>query len=536
MLKKILLSILVFLVIFVSFAPYFEAVAAPNPPPPTPVSSIQATAGVVGSQSDSNTNWYDQDFWNWYQKVYNPNNASEIFGERYTAAQVQWVIFGTFSQILHVAGPKATAAFVCITGSDIGNCVEAIGEAVKSFNLKSDSNTSPSKTALSFFDSQPLSGIGYVRQKLNNFHLIPEVNAQGTGFDAASPIQKLWVAFRNLTFGLMVIVVLIMAFMIMFRIKISPQVVITVQSALPKIAGALILITFSYAIAGFMIDIMYLVMGILASFLSSSSISTLSATDIFKTLNEGNIFQLTLGYLFYFLVGIMSAFAGLGGTNVLGNATGLIGGGILGIVLVIVAFVVLFFAFFKILWLLLKTYVNILLQIVLGPIQILLGTVTPFGGFGAWLKGLAGNLAVYPVVSFMYVLSYFFLAQGFSSMFPAGSMLFFPFPFGLVSGTLPTSTTWAPPMTIGSGSIGFLWLGASLVILTLIPKTAEIIQGVISGKPFAFGTGIGEAFGPVKVAGTYGAAEGMNYAQRTSPTGTIPAWVQTGRKILGIKS
>ena len=502
--KKIVLSFLASLVLLFSFAPFFKANAAPNPPPPTPIPKIEATVNA-GPASDSSTNWYDQGFWNWHAKVYDPSNSSEIFGERYTAAQVQWVIFGVFSQIINLPGPATTVAIVCITTNGILGCGTEVQNAVKSLT---SAQVGPSKTAMAFFDSQPLSGIGYVRQKINNFHLIPEANAQGTGFTAANPIQSLWVAFRNLTFGLMVIVVLIMAFMIMFRVKISPQVVITVQSALPKIAGALVLITFSYAIAGFMIDIMYLVMGILASFLSSSSISTLSATEIFNTLNNGNILWLSLKYCVYFWFGMIEAFltasgGGAGGTvaRVISGEAALLGS-FLGVIIMIIAAFLLLWYTVKIFWLLLKTYVTLLLQIALGPIQILLGTITPFGGFGAWLKSLAGSLAVYPVVGFMFALSYFFLAQAYRTVMPGDLLPFLgDFPFGININVLGDTSSWSPPLTGGADFVGILWLGVSLVVITLIPRTAEIIQGAISGKPFAFGTAIGEAFGPVMIAG-----------------------------------
>jgi hypothetical protein len=57
-----------------------------------------------------------------------------------------------------------------------------------------------------------------------------------------------------------------------------------------------------------------------------------------------------------------------------------------------------------------------------------------------------------------------------------------------------------PPL-LGSGSaqgIGLLFIGVSFVLFTMIPKATEIIQGFISGKPFAYGSAVGEAFGPVK--------------------------------------
>ena len=470
LLKKVTLSFLSALVLLFSFAPYFEAYA----------------------QDSNSTAWYDQNFWDWHGKVYDYENPSEIFGERYTAAQVQWVLFSVGSQIIHAGGSDVTKAAVCISKTNIGDCGDEIKNAL---NPLSDAQNGPTKTVLSFFDSQPLSGIGYVRQKINNFHLIPEANAQGTGFTAASPIQTLWVAFRNLTFGLMVIVVLIMAFMIMFRVKISPQAVITVQSALPKIAGALILITFSYAIAGFMIDIMYLVMGILATFLTSSGISTLKATEIFSTLNNGSVLVLSMKYCAYFWFAMMEAVSSAGGGGTVGILLGATVGNVLGFLIAVIAFFLLLWYTIKIFWLLIKTYVGVLLQIALSPIQILLGTITPFGGFGAWLKGLAGSLAVYPVVGFMFVLSYYFLAQAYKINSPASLIPFLDFPFGININLLADSSNWSPPLTGGTEWLGILWLGVSLAVITLIPRTAEIIQGAISGKPFAYGTAIGEALG-----------------------------------------
>ncbi|HET7098627.1 MAG TPA: hypothetical protein VFI61_00095 [Patescibacteria group bacterium] len=539
LLKKLSLSFLSFLILFGALLPNFlVASAAPNPPPPTPGVGAEGSAGGVSP-------WYNQNFWDWHTKVYSDQNQSEIFGERYTAAQVQWVVYGIGALIVNAGGPDATAALVCIHDTGILTCGDKIKKFVDSINPLTDSSTT-NKTALSFFDSQPISGIGYIHQKINNFHLIPEAHAQGVGFDAVNPIQKLWVAFRNLTFGLMVIVVLIMAFMIMFRVKVSPQAVITVQSALPKVALGLILITFSYAIAGLMIDLMYLVMGLLASFISSagSGISTLNAIDVFKGLNNENILSLSILYFFYYICGIFSIFAG----HMTGVTTGIlfgIGYVVISFIMTIVIVIVLFISIFKILWLLIKTYAMILIQVVMGPIQILIGTVTPFGGAGAWLKGLAANLAVYPVVSFMYVLSFFFLAQGFSSAFPVsniptnlstsvpvigGLSNFLTFPFGIKADILKDTSTWTPPMLGASWEswLGFLWLGVSLVIMTLIPKTAEIIQSAISGKPFAFGAAIGEAVGPIGRGSLQYGVQKYEGKQMASFTQQFPAQKYTG--------
>jgi hypothetical protein len=46
--------------------------------------------------------WYDQNFAEWYSQVYSDNTPpNEIFGERYTAAQTQWVIYGLVALTIH---------------------------------------------------------------------------------------------------------------------------------------------------------------------------------------------------------------------------------------------------------------------------------------------------------------------------------------------------------------------------------------------------------------------------------------------------
>src|SRR3972149_5454375 len=50
-------------------------------------------------------NWYFQSWEDWYAKVYDDQNPDEIFGERYTAAQVEWVIYGIGAFIInHLIG------------------------------------------------------------------------------------------------------------------------------------------------------------------------------------------------------------------------------------------------------------------------------------------------------------------------------------------------------------------------------------------------------------------------------------------------
>ena len=57
--------------------------------------SVMATPLAALAADEAPSTWYKQDFGSWYSKVYGDESPpSEIFGERYTAAQVQWIIYG----------------------------------------------------------------------------------------------------------------------------------------------------------------------------------------------------------------------------------------------------------------------------------------------------------------------------------------------------------------------------------------------------------------------------------------------------------
>src|SRR3990172_5935873 len=84
----------------------------------------------------------------------------------------------------------------------------------------------------------------------------------------------------------LVLVLVAIGFMIMFRMKINAQTVISVENALPRIIIALILITFSYPIAGFMIDLMYLFFLLVVSVLSSVGIDNYTPANTYNLLNE----------------------------------------------------------------------------------------------------------------------------------------------------------------------------------------------------------------------------------------------------------
>lgn len=70
--------------------------------------------------------WYNQDFKEWFLKVYDDTNPTEIFGERYTAAQVQWI----FYSIISLPFTNAKDLVNCGFSGDINNCKDVIIELI----------------------------------------------------------------------------------------------------------------------------------------------------------------------------------------------------------------------------------------------------------------------------------------------------------------------------------------------------------------------------------------------------------------------
>lgn len=98
----------------------------------------------------------------------------------------------------------------------------------------------------------------YFQNLASNFGLVKSAQADtGTGFQGLSPLLGIWSAFRNIVYLLFVVIFVIVGIAIMLRVKIDPRTVMSIQNQIPKIIVGLIFVTFSFAIAGFLIDIMY---------------------------------------------------------------------------------------------------------------------------------------------------------------------------------------------------------------------------------------------------------------------------------------
>jgi len=501
------------------------------------------------AKAQSTSTWYQQTFFEWYDKVYDSSNQDEIFGERYTGAQVEWVLYGTFSFIInHIGSRNLNWCVIHLyqtgltggIGSFLVNLATTCPEAVADLNALFQwagfgtgvfgadtsplpyASTVPAKQApqppssnYNLFPPNSISFVGYIKGIGTKLNIIPETQAQGFGATRAlTGIEDLWRFVRDITYFVLIIGIIVLAFMIMFRVKLSPQTVVTLQSAIPRVIITLLLITFSYAIAGFMIDLMYVVLGLLAAlFTSGGGISLWDWTRMFQAFTVDNTLGILFIYVIFFFVAVIWSFI-----SYLGPLS-LFFGVFLAIFAAIVLLIVMFILSLRIIWMLIRNFVEILLLVAFSPLFIVGGVVGVLG-FGAWARQMVARLAVYPVVAVLLVFTFYFLGTAFGGV-GLDRMPFHP------TNVITAGDSWNPPLTLGSGAVELMFVFVSVVTLSLIPRAADIVRGAFSGRPFAMGTAIGEAMAvPMNLGqqarGAWTAGGVASFQQRVqSGTGTL---------------
>ncbi len=479
------------------------------------LSTLSIGAGAAYAQANTSGEWWRPGVSQFAKKVgtdvaQGGSPANEIFGERYTYAQVVWII-DTLANLF------------------VGDVLKLIPEA----NLSVDAQQTHTTADMSNFKPglimslagyansltrKPASGIDYVAQKMQQINPVGTAYAQGYGYTSSLlPIQGLWLAARNAAYLLMTFVVVILAVLVMLRQKISPQVVLTAQSALPRVAIALVAITFSYAIAGFIVDLGFVVQGVISG-LMAAIVAKGGATEaiyIFNQVNNG-----VSSILSYALAFLMSAYSVNGGIigNIVNGGTPLVDsvfnavftvGGHLDFILGIVVAILLTVAMFRIFFLMLMTYVKFILIVISGPFVLLMSVLGVGGGLTGWLRSLVAQMGVFVAVGLLVMFAHvFFWGFGNDVAFPSGT------PISLL-GNQPLSTALnvfhikalvvagtsagAVPSGFSFGnnisSVGFF---VSLVVMLSIPKIASAFRDQIATGRGSYGfSTFREAGGPV---------------------------------------
>lgn len=520
MFKKFLLTFFTFLIVFVSSLSFFVR------------------------QTHAQTYWWNPPFQEFYNKVNSveANPPQEIFGERYTAAQVSWIMWSLLMFAMNNTVDSNMSTCILAGGSFTG-CHEQYPTWTKPVGFNPTEKKDSEGVFATFFPTnRSVSFVNYSRDKLADFNILPQVSeaqAQGFGFTALNPVQKISVVFRDIGFGFAVIYALILAFMAMFRAQLDAKTVVTAMSAIPRLIITIVLMAFAYAIAGFLIDLMYVGIGLVAlvfqqtGILQDASGNSVPWADYFRILTDGpeSIGGGLIGWMVVLVpiivTGVLSLFWGQSGfLNGLGVDARVFQ--ILATVLALIFIVWALIIAAKSLLTLIKAYISIIVATVFGSLQIGLGIISPSAGFRPWFFGLVGNLAVYITTGVCCISSLFFVAAAFPNGAPgiadalvSGATISSPF---ACDPNVTTCRFWYPPLTLGTQTatfdpLPFLFLIAGLYILSLIPQAGSIAQSLIAGKGLAGGidpraNGLAGLTAPFAAAGGYIAGGAQDAARR----------------------
>lgn len=237
---------------------------------------------------------------------------------------------------------------------------------------------------------------------------------QGTGID------EIWSFSRNLAYLGFVVIMIVIGFMIMFRNKIGGQALVTLGNTLPRIVVSLVLVTFSFAIIGLIIDISGVMMNVISNLLDSN-IAIHRPFELLKgTLGIGGT-GATVGLNITSLAMIIAGSLIKGGLA--GGVAGVVGAVIVGgLVLFLVTLVILgviIVGAIK-LWLaLLKSYLGVLVNVIVAPFAIMMGALP---GNDASIvnifKSALRNAMVFPVAYAIVNLPYFLEPKQVNFNFP----------------------------------------------------------------------------------------------------------------------
>lgn len=405
----------------------------------------------------------------------------------------------------------------------------------------------------------PINSGEYYKDIASNFGIVKAVHAQGIGFAGISPLQKIWATFRDIVYLLFVLLFIIVGLAIMLRIKIDPRTVMSIENSIPKLIIGLLMVTFSFAISGLLIDFMWITTYVTTNVLTSTN--KVQNTQTASVVNK-NIYSTPFGMVndLYsnvspfveksdpndvsrgFGSGIwnISQKSGLGvkqaissltapnqtpgdtwnlGTtkcsgfdpgcwatsvvgatlgNILGQVFAWLISWIFGILAILVVLVAILYSLFKLWFTLISAYIYILIDIVLAPFW-MLGDIIPGSpiNFGAWLRDMLAHLSVFPVTIAMFLLGRVFMDS-----------------FSTASTGEGAATLFVPPLigTPNEGpAIGAL-IGMGIILLT--PQVVTIMRDLFKAPEFKYSAAIGQAVGLGAKAVGAGPGKGWEFLTR----------------------
>jgi hypothetical protein len=350
----------------------------------------------------------------------------------------------------------------------------------------------------------PVHTATYVADVLENFGVVDQAYAQGIGFSALTPVLNIWRAFRNMAYFVFVIIFVVIGFMIMFRAQINPQTVVTIQMALPKLVVTMILITFSYAIAGFIVDLIYLIIFAATALMEQFGILS-NATTANDVVFDWSIVR--IGVSFLMSPREIAGSAANAVSNIITSAVSLPSwldwlSDSLAYLIIAVAILI---NMFRTLFALISSWIQIIISTIFAPIQLLLHAVPGNDMFTVWLKTLAGHALVFPAVAIMLLIGAALV--GGPSMHQLGIVDTPDVGYGEGEGWIPPLITTGTDGTGVNAARAIIGIG----IIMLLPEVVNLIK-----EAFGIKGGMGELAMQNARRGTVIASKPWGAAQQTA--------------------
>lgn len=313
------------------------------------------------------------------------------------------------------------------------------------------------------------------------------VYAQESGYSylTAVNIADIWQTTRMIAYSLFVIALIIAGFMIMFRQKIGGQVSVTVFNTIPKVIMGLILVTFSFAIVGLVMDFGALLIRVISEFLvpNGEALVVSNPFSLLQGLLSGNESFGAIKQVFG-VSALTSIVTGGLGLLALATPAAPIGGALLGmsIVSMILALVILgivTWASIKVFVALLKAWVGIIVDTIMGPLFLAIAVIPGRSNVGSdWFRRIVKNVLTFVGVFFLLNLGGLLAAQNVQFFFPAG----------LAGGEMDTTTN----------SAVLTFMMNSFIPLFLFFTASEVPKFLDDFLPTNGGKGASAAFGGVQ--------------------------------------
>lgn len=251
------------------------------------------------------------------------------------------------------------------------------------------------------------------------------VYAQGAGYNLLKNdigLEPIWEMFRNIAYAGFVIVLMVAGFMIMFRSKIGGQVTVGIMNTIPGVLTGLVLVAFSFAIVGFIIDL-----GRLASIIFMYYMNSQLGGSGFEAQTLPNN-PISLAWNAFEAVPIVqdltSPVSLIGGAGlmkyvpIVGPITTAVGG-----LIILAVGLICLYASIKVFVTLITSYIKIIIDLVMGPLYILMGSLPgKSAGIVNWLKRLVSNTLTFPVVLIILNLSRYVGYSSISTLRPLSFM------------------------------------------------------------------------------------------------------------------